>query len=208
MTPATAVEARGLTKSFSGRQVVCGVDLKIPTGVCFGLLGPNGAGKTTTIRMLLGLSPFEQGTLSVFGQTMPESAREIRRRIGMVPQSDNLDPDFTVRENLLVYASYFGMPKDSIEARMAYLLDFAALTDRADSRIAYTVRRHETTADHRPLAGQRSGIVGSGRADDRFGPPSQAFDLGSHAGSQEPRKDATADDGTTWKKLNVCVTGS
>ncbi|MGA8261592.1 MAG: ATP-binding cassette domain-containing protein [Arenicellales bacterium] len=129
------IRARGLRKSFGAAEAVRGIDLDVRRGTCFGLLGPNGAGKTTTIRMILGQSPFDGGSLEVFGETMPESARAVRRRIGVVPQSDNLDPDFSVRENLRVYAGYFGLSGDVLAERIDRLLEFVALRDRAGSKI-------------------------------------------------------------------------
>ena len=129
------IEARGLTKQFKDRVVVRGIDLTVPRGVCFGVLGPNGAGKTTTLRMLLGLSPMNAGSLRVFGLSMPEHGREVRARTGVVPQSDNLDPDFTVAENLHVYGRYFGLPSDMLTRRIRELLEFAGLADRAEARI-------------------------------------------------------------------------
>lgn len=112
-----------------------GIDLEVLPGKCFGLLGPNGAGKTTTIRLILGQSPLTGGRLNVFGQSMPQAARQVRSRIGVVPQTDNLDPDFTVAENLQVYASYFGIPSHQTAGRMDYLLNFVALADRAGTKI-------------------------------------------------------------------------
>jgi lipooligosaccharide transport system ATP-binding protein len=128
------VVARGLQKQFGDYQAVAGVDFDIPRGRCFGFLGPNGAGKTTTLRMLLGLTPSSAGSLKVFGLPVPEQARAVRARVGSVPQADNLDPDFTVRENLEIYASYFGINRRTARERIGRLLEFAALTDRADAR--------------------------------------------------------------------------
>jgi len=125
----------GLRKQFGTREVVCGIDLEVPRGMCFGLLGPNGAGKTTTIKMMLGQSPLSGGTLHVFGLPMPESAQAVRMRTGVVPQSDNLDPDFSVAENLRVYGSYFGLNRAALEPRIEHLLRFVNLHDRADSKI-------------------------------------------------------------------------
>jgi lipooligosaccharide transport system ATP-binding protein len=124
------VSARGLTKRYDGRTVVDHVDLTVAPGECFGLLGPNGAGKTTTLRMLLGLTPPDEGKLTVLGEPIPARAREARRRIGVVPQFDNLDPDFTVRENLVTYASYFGLRGEALARRVEELLDFANLRGR------------------------------------------------------------------------------
>jgi len=131
----SVVEAKALVKRYDGRTVVDGLDLVIPAGRCFGLLGPNGAGKTTTLRMLLGQSPLDGGTLNVFGLPIPQNARTVRARTGVVPQTDNLDPDFTVAENLRVYGRYFGLPANVIETRLRELLAFVELADRADARI-------------------------------------------------------------------------
>jgi lipooligosaccharide transport system ATP-binding protein len=125
----------GLRKNYGSLAVVAGVDLAVRRGECFGLLGPNGAGKTTTLRLILGLTDPDGGEVSVLGYPVPRRAREARMRIGVVPQMDNLDPDFTVRENLLVYGRYFGWRDADIEARIPELLEFAELAHRADARI-------------------------------------------------------------------------
>jgi len=127
--------AAGLRKSYGTQEVVCGVDFALQPGQCFGLLGPNGAGKTTTLRLCLGLIDPDSGSITALGLTIPAQAREARQRIGVVPQFDNLDPDFTIRENLLVFGRYFGMPDARIHARMPDLLEFAGLAARADARI-------------------------------------------------------------------------
>jgi len=131
---ADIIEARGLSKRFNQQPVVRDIDFTVPAGRCFGFLGPNGAGKTTTLRMILGLSPPSGGSLQVFGQPMPAQGRRVRARIGVVPQTDNLDPDFTVLENLLVYGSYFGMAPSQLSARSAELLAFVGLSDRAGAK--------------------------------------------------------------------------
>jgi len=128
------VEAHGLSKSYGSRRVVDGVDLAIRHGQCFGFLGPNGAGKTTTLRILLGLTPRDGGDLRVLGRQMPEHAREVRMRVGVVPQADNLDPDFSVMENLRVYGSYFRIPRPVLEARAESLLEFASLAERGRAK--------------------------------------------------------------------------
>jgi lipooligosaccharide transport system ATP-binding protein len=130
------IEARGLRKQFKDREVVRGIDLTIAAGRCFGVLGPNGAGKTTTLRMLFGQSPMSGGTLHLFGLPIVREGRTIRARTGVVPQTDNLDPDFTVAENLRVYGRYFGLDAGVLERRVAELLAFVNLSDRADARIA------------------------------------------------------------------------
>jgi lipooligosaccharide transport system ATP-binding protein len=135
--PSPAILVRDLTKVYGGQRVVDGIDLCVPRGVCFGLLGPNGAGKTTTLRMLLGLTPPTTGELAVLDLPMPAAARAIRARIGIVPQADTLDPDFTVVENLRIYAAYFGLPRPLIEERIDALLEFAQLQDRRDARVEH-----------------------------------------------------------------------
>jgi lipooligosaccharide transport system ATP-binding protein len=130
----TVVSARGLRKQFDDYTAVDGIDFDIPRGKCFGFLGPNGAGKTTTLRMLLGLTPTSGGHLSMFGMDVGERARDIRTRVGVVPQADNLDPDFSVGENLRIYASYFGLPKRGLDERIDKLLSFAALTERRNAK--------------------------------------------------------------------------
>lgn len=114
---------------------MCGIDLVIPRGGCFGLLGPNGAGKTTTLRMILGLTPRSGGSLEVLGKSVDDHARLIRARTGVVPQADNLDPDFSVAENLEMYASYFGLKGKVMRERIEQLLAFAELSDRDDAAI-------------------------------------------------------------------------
>ena len=135
MPPVTVINASGLTKSYNGHVVVDNVDLEIQRGECFGLLGPNGAGKTTTLRMLLGMTPADGGTLTVLDHPVPTEARQMRRRLGVVPQQDSLDPDFSVAENLRTYATYFGLSGPQIEQRIGELVTFASLEQRSDARI-------------------------------------------------------------------------
>lgn len=129
------ISANNLRKSYAGQTVVNGVNLAIRKGECFGLLGPNGAGKTTTLRLLLGLTAPDGGEAWLLGQPVPLHAREARVRVGVVPQMDNLDPDFSVTENLLVYGRYFGLQDGEIEARIPALLEFANLTHKRDAKI-------------------------------------------------------------------------
>jgi lipooligosaccharide transport system ATP-binding protein len=129
------LRATELRKAFGNRVVVAGIDLEVRSGECFGLLGPNGAGKTTTLRLCLGLSDHDGGTIELLGLRVPEQARAARERVGVVPQGDNLDPDFTVAENLLVYGRYFGLREREIRQRIPALLEFAGLGARADTRI-------------------------------------------------------------------------
>ncbi|MDH4022436.1 MAG: ATP-binding cassette domain-containing protein [Gammaproteobacteria bacterium] len=133
--PDSVIVARGLTKHFGAHQAVRGIDLDVPRGGCFGFLGPNGAGKTTTLRMILGQSPLTSGTLTVLGLPVPAGIREIRARTGVVPQADNQDPDFTVVENLRMYARYFGLKPAQVAGRIDELLGFLELADRKDARM-------------------------------------------------------------------------
>lgn len=129
------IQASGLQKSYGGQRVVDGLNLSIQRGECFGLLGPNGAGKTTTLRLLLGLITPDSGALHLLQHEVPQDARAARLRVGVVPQFDNLDPDFTVTENLLVYGRYFGMSDATINARIPQLLEFANLTGKKDAKV-------------------------------------------------------------------------
>jgi lipooligosaccharide transport system ATP-binding protein len=122
----------GLRKRYGDNEVVRGLSFTINRGDCFGLLGPNGAGKTTTLRCCLGLIDPDGGTITMVGQPVPKHGREARIRVGVVPQMDNLDPDFTVRENLLIYGGYFGLPRDVLEPRIPELLEFAGLSSKRD----------------------------------------------------------------------------
>ena len=131
----TVVQAHGLTKRYGAQCVVDGIELAVREGECFGLLGPNGAGKTTTLRMLLGMAPPDDGSLSVLDYSIPEQARQMRHLLGVVPQQDDLDPDFSVVENLRTYAGYFGLQGRELEARITELLEFASLTHKSDERI-------------------------------------------------------------------------
>jgi lipooligosaccharide transport system ATP-binding protein len=129
------LSAQNLRKSYAGQVVVDGINLSLDRGECYGLLGPNGAGKTTTLRLLLGLIEPDGGMVKLQDMDVPRHAREARLRVGVVPQVDNLDPDFSVSENLLVYGRYFGMTDGSIQARIPALLEFASLAHKKDANI-------------------------------------------------------------------------
>jgi lipooligosaccharide transport system ATP-binding protein len=128
-----AVSARGLVKRFGDIVAVDGIDFDVPAGLCFGFLGPNGAGKTTTMKMTYGLARVDEGELSVLGLDIRRKRREVKARIGVVPQEQNLDRELTVRENLDVQALYHGRPADG---RIEELLDFTLLSERADAKPA------------------------------------------------------------------------
>lgn len=127
------IEASKLGKRYGDYAAVDGVDFAVPKGEFWGLLGPNGAGKTTLLRMITGNTPPSFGSLRVLGYPIPEQASAMRNRIGIVPQKDNLDPDFTVIENLRTYASYFGLPARKLDQRLQELLAFAALESKRDA---------------------------------------------------------------------------
>jgi len=125
----------GLSKRYGSTTVVDGLDLELAPGRCHGLLGPNGAGKTTTLRLALGLIGADAGEIRLMGHAMPEEGSQARRQVGVVPQADSLDPDFTVRENLLTYGRYFGLNRSEMAARIPDLLAFAGLEGKAESPI-------------------------------------------------------------------------
>ena len=129
------LHVNNLHKRYGDLDVVRGVGFHVPAGQCFGLLGPNGAGKTTTLRCCLGLTQPDAGEITLAGLPVPLKAREARVRVGVVPQFDNLDPDFTVVENLVIFGRYFGMSRRECEARVEPLLNFAGLTDKAKAKI-------------------------------------------------------------------------
>lgn len=131
-----ALDVRDLRKTYSGQAVVTGLSFAVEPGTCFGLLGPNGAGKTTTLRLCLGLTGPDSGAIELNGYAIPADGQQARARVGVVPQFDNLDPDFTCAENLLVFGRYFGLKDADIKARIPQLLDFAGLASKADARIA------------------------------------------------------------------------
>jgi lipooligosaccharide transport system ATP-binding protein len=132
--PEFLFEARGLTKRYGETAVVDDVSFEIARGECLGVIGPNGAGKTTTIRMCLGLTVPDHGSITALGLSMPKDALAIKAQLGVVSQFDTLDPDFSCAENLLVYGRYFGMKDAQIRERIPRLLEFAALSHKADAK--------------------------------------------------------------------------
>lgn len=115
--------------------VIDGLSFALRRGECYGLLGPNGAGKTTTLRLCLGLTTPDHGQITLLDKSIPHDARPARLRVGVVPQSDNLDPDFTVTENLMVFGRYFGISDAEIAERIPGLLEFSNLTAKSHARI-------------------------------------------------------------------------
>ena len=129
------VVAENLTKRFDDITAVDSIEFEIHPGESFGFLGPNGAGKTSTMRMIATVSPVTSGTLSVFGLDPAADGRQIRGRLGVVPQEDNLDLELTVAENLYIYGRYHDMARPKIKEKIEELLDFAELTARRDSQV-------------------------------------------------------------------------
>jgi lipooligosaccharide transport system ATP-binding protein len=129
------VHARGLEKRFGDLVAVDGIDFDVQKGEAFGFLGPNGAGKTSTMRMIGCVSPPSGGSLSILGLDPVQKGSEIRGRLGVVPQQDTLDFELTVRENIIIYGRYFGLPRAQLRKRAVELLDFVQLTERADDRV-------------------------------------------------------------------------
>ncbi|MDD2884023.1 MAG: ATP-binding cassette domain-containing protein [Dechloromonas sp.] len=131
-----ALDVSGLHKTYGDTAVVAGLSFTVEPGTCFGLLGPNGAGKTTTLRLCLGLTAPDGGEITLGGHSIPADAQSARARVGVVPQFDNLDPDFTCAENLLVFGRYFGLKDADIRPRIPQLLEFASLGSKANAKLS------------------------------------------------------------------------
>jgi len=130
-----AVEAHALGKRYDGLAAVDGIDFRVSEGECFGFLGPNGAGKTSTMKMIYGLATIDGGRLDVLGHDVARDRRAVKARIGVVPQEDNLDRAFPVRESLLVHGAYFGIDREVLERRADDLLRFVQLFERGGDEI-------------------------------------------------------------------------
>jgi len=133
--PAPVITASSLTKKYEEFAAVDGISFEVAPGESFGLLGPNGAGKSTTMRMLGAVSTRTGGDLSILGLDPDRYGPEIRSQLGVVPQTDNLDQELRVRDNLIVYGRYFGIPRSVVAKRADELLEFAQLTDRAKAKV-------------------------------------------------------------------------
>jgi lipooligosaccharide transport system ATP-binding protein len=132
---APLISARGLVKRFGTFTAVDGIDFDVHAGEVFGFLGPNGAGKTSTMRMIAAVSPVSDGSLRVLDRDPSVDGPEIRARIGVVPQENNLDEELSVSDNLYIYGRYFGLPRAQVRERIDELLAFAQLSERADDRV-------------------------------------------------------------------------
>lgn len=135
MNPPTVISARNLTKTYGELTAVDNISFDVPAGESFGLLGPNGAGKSTTMKMIGGVSQRTSGTLNIMGLDPESHGPEVRAHLGVVPQQDNLDEELKVRENLIVYGRYFGLPLSYLRPKADELLEFAQLTDKANSKV-------------------------------------------------------------------------
>ncbi|MDQ0770107.1 lipooligosaccharide transport system ATP-binding protein [Pseudarthrobacter defluvii] len=131
----TVISAENLTKTYGDVAAVDGISFAVPAGESFGLLGPNGAGKSTTMKMIGGVTRRSSGRLSIMGLDPDTHGPEVRAHLGVVPQQDNLDEELRVRDNLLVYGRYFGLPMSYLKPKADELLEFAQLTDKAKSKV-------------------------------------------------------------------------
>lgn len=130
-----AIATTGLTKYYGESRGIEDLGLEVQAGEVFGFLGPNGAGKTTTMKMIYGLATVDGGELRVLGMDVASRRREVKAQLGVVPQETNLDGEFSVLENLLVHASYFGIAREPATERARRLLEFTELAERADEKI-------------------------------------------------------------------------
>jgi lipooligosaccharide transport system ATP-binding protein len=129
------IQATGLVKTFGDLIAVDGIDFTVAPGETFGFLGPNGAGKTSTMRMIGATSPISGGELSVLGLDPGTDGPQLRSRLGVVPQDNNLDEELSVYDNLMMYGRYFDLSRANIRERITDLLDFVQLTDKKDAKI-------------------------------------------------------------------------
>jgi lipooligosaccharide transport system ATP-binding protein len=132
----TVLNLSGVRKTYGGRAVLTGLNFSLNAGECVALLGPNGAGKSTTIALALGLAQADDGVVELLGKTLPEAGHIARQDVGVVPQYDALDPDFTVFENLMVFGRYFGLHGKQLRERAELLLGFAQLVNRRNDSVA------------------------------------------------------------------------
>ncbi len=135
LTGPPVISARNLSKHYGEFRAVDGISFEVPAGESFGLLGPNGAGKSTTMRMIGGVSQRTSGQLTIMGLDPEQHGPEVRAHLGVVPQQDNLDEELRVRDNLIVYGRYFGLPMSYLKPKADELLRFAQLTDKATAKV-------------------------------------------------------------------------
>ena len=129
--PSLRLELDEVIKGYHGQPVLRGLSFAVGVGECYALLGPNGAGKSTSVRCIQRLTPIDAGSIRLDGRALTDWPAAGHGRIGVVPQSDQLDPDFSVEENLWIYGRYFRLPAAEIRRRSKDLLTFMALEDFA-----------------------------------------------------------------------------
>ena len=188
------IQARDLVKRFGDFVAVDGIDFDLQRGEAFGFLGPNGAGKTSTMRMIGCVSPVTDGTLSILGMDPARDGVKIRGRLGVVPQQDTLDMELTVRENIIIYGRYFGIPRKQLGARADELLEFVELTERANDKVeplSGGMKRRLTIA--RSLVNDPE-VMLLGRADDRPRSAGAPCRLGPPLSPEATRRDAPPHD--------------
>lgn len=134
-SPAPAIAAESLVKRYGDFTAVDGITFQVAAGEAFGLLGPNGAGKSTTMRMIAAVASRTSGTMRVAGLDPQEEGPRVRARLGVIPQQDNLDEELTVRENIIMYGRFFGLPRKHLTSKADELLEFAQLTHKASARV-------------------------------------------------------------------------
>lgn len=134
-SPDSVISARNITKKFGDTIAVNSISFEVARGESFGLLGPNGAGKSSTMRMMGAVSHRTSGDLTILGLDPDSHGPQIRQQLGVVPQQDNLDHELLVRDNLIVYGRYFGLPLKDLKPRADALLEFAQLADRAGDKV-------------------------------------------------------------------------
>lgn len=135
MSQTLALQIKGLIKTFGDLKALDGISFDVKQGECFGLLGPNGAGKSTALKMIYGHAEPSGGDVFVLGMNVKDSGREIRSRIGVVPQDEGLDQELTVKENLLIFSKYFGIHPKTAQARAMDLLKMVRLDEVLESRV-------------------------------------------------------------------------
>jgi len=131
----TVIEASGLVKNYGTHRAVDGISFQVKAGECYGLLGPNGAGKTSTFKMIYGSARISAGELFVLGLNAKSNIKKIKSQIGVVPQENGLDPDFSAIDNLLIYANYFGLNGTKARLRAGELLAMMQLEDYSEKTI-------------------------------------------------------------------------
>lgn len=129
------ITAKGLVKRYGDFEAVAGIDFEVRKGESFGFLGPNGAGKSSTMRIIAATSKRSGGEIQILGKDPDLHGPEIRAHLGVVPQTDNLDTQITVEENLYIYGRYFGLSRSFIRGKIEELLDFAQLEEKRDTKV-------------------------------------------------------------------------